>query len=150
MHLYHSGCGKTTQRNFPFPLIHHAEVEAVVPQVILDSLITSDRGSQASILVTQPRRLSAISVATRVSEERLNDGSVGYSIRGESKISRDTRLLFCTIGVVLRRLSTGDNLQDVSHIVVDEVSNQVEQIGLTYSSVRCTNGLWMAIFFCLS
>jgi len=92
-----------------------------VPQFILDSLILSGRGSKASIIVTQPRRISAISVAARVSEERLDDGSVGYTIRGESTRGKNTRLLFCTTGVVLRRLSTGDTLEDVSHIIIDEV-----------------------------
>ncbi|CAA7264809.1 unnamed protein product [Cyclocybe aegerita] len=100
-----TGCGKTTQ----------------LPQFILNSLILSNRGSKASIIVTQPRRLSAISVAARVSDERLDDGSVGYAIRGESKQGRNTRLLFCTTGVVLRRLSTGDALRDISHVIVDEV-----------------------------
>jgi ATP-dependent RNA helicase DHX57 len=92
-----------------------------VPQFILDSLILSGRGSEVSIIVTQPRRISAISVAARVSAERVDDGSVGYSIRGESKQGRRTKLLFCTTGVVLRRLGSGDKLQGVSHIVVDEV-----------------------------
>ena len=92
-----------------------------VPQFILDSLILSNRGSEAFIIVTQPRRISAISVAARVSTERVDDGSVGYAIRGESKQDRRTKLLFCTTGVVLRRLSSGDMLQGVSHIVVDEV-----------------------------
>ncbi|KAF5366936.1 hypothetical protein D9757_010848 [Collybiopsis confluens] len=100
-----TGCGKTTQ----------------LPQFILDSLIQSNQGSDASILVTQPRRLAAIGVATRVSAERLDDGSVGYAIRGESKRSEKTKLLFCTTGIVLRRLSLGDRLEDVTHIVVDEV-----------------------------
>ncbi|GLB35802.1 putative helicase associated domain (HA2) Add an annotation [Lyophyllum shimeji] len=100
-----TGCGKTTQ----------------LPQFILDSLIQADKGSKASILVTQPRRISAISVAARVSTERLDDGSVGYAIRGESRQSQKTKLLFCTTGVVLRRLGSGDKLEGVSHIVVDEV-----------------------------
>ena len=92
-----------------------------VPQFVLDSLILSGNGSSASILITQPRRLSAIGVAARVSAERLDDGSVGYSIRGESKQSSRTKLLFCTTGVVLRRLGGGDKLSDVTHVIVDEV-----------------------------
>jgi len=66
--------------------------------------------------------VSAIGVASRVSAERAEDGSVGYSIRGESKASPKTKLLFCTTGVVLRRLGGGDKLGNVSHIIVDEVS----------------------------
>ncbi|PBL00719.1 P-loop containing nucleoside triphosphate hydrolase protein [Armillaria gallica] len=100
-----TGCGKTTQ----------------LPQFILDSLIDSSRGKTASIVITQPRRISAIGVASRVSNERLDDGSVGYAIRGESTRKPETKLLFCTTGVVLRRLSSGDKLKDVSHIIVDEV-----------------------------
>ena len=93
----------------------------LVPQFILDSLILANKGSSASIIITQPRRLSAIGVAARVSAERLDDGSVGYSIRGESKQSSRTKLLFCTTGVVLRRLGGGDKLSDVTHVIVDEV-----------------------------
>ncbi|KAI0308348.1 P-loop containing nucleoside triphosphate hydrolase protein [Multifurca ochricompacta] len=79
------------------------------------------QGSSANILITQPRRISAISVAARVHTERLNDGSVGYVIRGESKQSEKTKLLFCTTGVLLRRLSNGDDFSSVTHVVVDEV-----------------------------
>ena len=92
----------------------------IVPQYILDSLILSGRGSEASIIVTQPRRLAAISVAKRVSSERLDDGSVGYAVRGETRLTGRTKLLFCTTGVTLRRM-TSDELQGISHIVVDEV-----------------------------
>lgn len=112
-----------------------------VPQFILDELIESGRGAETSIIVTQPRRLSAISIATRVSEERLNDGMVGYTIRGESKISRSTRLVFCTTGVVLRRLSSGDLLQGVSHVIVDEVSFHRTITPTINLLLRFTNGL---------
>jgi HrpA-like RNA helicase len=98
-------------------------IDQIVPQFILDSLIETNMGSSAAIIVTQPRRIAAISVAARVSAERGDDGSVGYAIRGESKRHRQTKLLFCTTGVVLRRMSSGDSLQDATHIVVDEVKS---------------------------
>lgn len=79
------------------------------------------QGSKASIIVTQPRRLSAIGVAARVSTERLDDGSVGYAIRGETKQDKRTKLLFCTTGVVLRRLASRDALKNITHVIVDEV-----------------------------
>jgi hypothetical protein len=44
----------------------------------------------------------------------------------------------------------GDNLQDVSHVVVDEVSCQNHFSDRLIFPVRCTNGLWTAIFYCLS
>ena len=81
--------------------------------------------------MTQPRRVSALGVAARVASERLEDvdkasGLVGYAIRGERRANRDTRLLFCTTGVLLRRLSAGGdgNLDGVSHVIVDEVSSR--------------------------
>lgn len=101
----------------------------------MDSLILSNRGSKASILVTQPRRISAISVAARVSAERIEDGSVGYAIRGESKQDKRTKLLFCTTGVILRRLGSGDILQGVSHVVVDEVSPLLLWYNLIFTNV---------------
>jgi ATP-dependent RNA helicase DHX57 len=67
-----------------------------------------------------------VSVAVRVHAERLNDGSVGYVIRGESKQTNKTKLLFCTTGVLLRRLSTGDDLSSLTHVIVDEVGERIE------------------------
>ena len=49
-----TGCGKTTQ----------------IPQFILESEIESSRGGMCSVICTQPRRISAISVSERVSAER--------------------------------------------------------------------------------
>jgi len=49
-----TGCGKTTQ----------------VPQLVLDDLITNNRGAECNIICTQPRRISAIGVAERIAQER--------------------------------------------------------------------------------
>ncbi|KAL8279337.1 hypothetical protein RQP46_008374 [Phenoliferia psychrophenolica] len=74
--------------------------------------------------------VSAIGVASRVGAERLEDINdpnsrflVGYAIRGERKAGRDCRMLFCTTGVILSRLSRGGDpdLDDISHIFIDEV-----------------------------
>lgn len=46
---------------------------------------------------------------------------VGYSIRGESVQSKDTRLLFCTIGVLLKMVQNDPLLANCSHVIVDEV-----------------------------
>ena len=49
-----TGCGKTTQ----------------LPQYILESEVEANRGAACSIICTQPRRISAMSVAERVAAER--------------------------------------------------------------------------------
>jgi len=80
---------------------------------------------------TQPRRISALGLADRVSEERCSPvgQEVGYIIRGESKSSPNTKITFVTTGVLLRRLQTSGgssedvvaSLADVSHVIIDEV-----------------------------
>mgnify|MGYP000879236651 CR=1 FL=1 len=57
-------------------------------------------------------------------------GEVGYQIRSESRRSRDTRLLYCTQGILLRQLVANPLLHGVSHVVLDEVSS-------SYQSAYC-------------
>ena len=47
-----SGCGKSTQ----------------IPQLVLDAAIDGGYGGYVNVLVTQPRRISAVSVAERMAE----------------------------------------------------------------------------------
>ncbi|XP_012278832.1 dosage compensation regulator isoform X2 [Orussus abietinus] len=101
-----TGCGKTTQ----------------VCQFILDDYISSGQGAYCSIAVTQPRRISAVSVSDRVASERCENlgQSVGYSVRFESCLPRPyCGIMFCTVGVLLRKLEGG--LRGVSHVIVDEI-----------------------------
>ncbi len=96
-------------------------------QFILDHMVDTMHGSTANIVCTQPRRISALGLADRVSDERccpVGD-EVGYVIRGDSNVGSNTRITFMTTGVLLRRMqSSADLLQsvgDLSHIFVDEV-----------------------------
>lgn len=94
-----------------------------VPQYILEQEIDCGQGGAANIICTQPRRLPAIALANRVSDEMLQrvGSTVGYSIRLEKKMSQETHLLFCTTGILLRRLTSDRDLADVTHVIVDEV-----------------------------
>lgn len=114
-----TGCGKTTQ----------------VPQYILDHMWS--KGEACKIVCTQPRRISATSVAERISSERgENIGEcVGYKIRLESKGGRHSSIVFCTNGVLLRVLIAKgsdrsgkvssrrekDDISNITHIIVDEI-----------------------------
>ncbi|EEU44294.1 uncharacterized protein NECHADRAFT_49386 [Fusarium vanettenii 77-13-4] len=100
-------------------------------QFVLDDLYANGLGGCANMIVTQPRRISALGLADRVAEERCSrvGDEIGYAIRGESRRSKDTRITFVTTGVLLRRLQTSGgrvedvaaSLADVSHVVIDEV-----------------------------
>lgn len=108
-----TGSGKTTQ----------------IPQFLLDDC--TKRGEPCRIFCTQPRRLAAIAVAERVAAERGESvgQTVGYHIRLESRVCPKTLLTFCTSGVFLRTLMSGDaSLSTVTHVIVDEVH---ERDGLT-------------------
>jgi ATP-dependent RNA helicase DHX57 len=61
---------------------------------------------------------------------------VGYSVRLDSKTSQRTRLLFCTTGVLLRRLLSEPDLGSVSHIVIDEVHERSVDIDLLLLLLR--------------
>ena len=71
---------------------------------------------------TQPRRVAAMSVAKRVSEEmgvRLG-GLVGYAIRFEDCTSKETAIKYMTDGVLLRESLESNDLFRYSCIIMDE------------------------------
>lgn len=89
-----------------------------VPQFLLDANPT------CSIVVTQPRRISAISIAERVVDEQCQGsagGLIGYQVRLESAVTADTQLVFMTPGVLLRKMQSSPQFSEYTHIIVDEI-----------------------------
>ncbi|XP_050977642.1 ATP-dependent RNA helicase DHX29 [Labeo rohita] len=114
-----TGSGKSTQ----------------IPQFILEELLANGEAAQpCNVVVTQPRRISAMSLASRVSQELGSEdgpGSksslCGYQIRMENRSGESTRLLYCTTGVLLRKLQQDRLLSSLTHIIVDEVHERSVQ-----------------------
>lgn len=95
------GAGKTTR----------------VPLAILDAKITNQR-----IIMLEPRRLAARTAAQRMAqtlEENIGE-TVGYRIRGESKISAQTRIEVVTEGILTRMIQSDPDLADIGCIIFDE------------------------------
>jgi ATP-dependent RNA helicase DHX8/PRP22 len=74
------------------------------------------------IACTQPRRVAAMSVAKRVSEEvgcRLGE-DVGYSIRFDDCTSPQTVIKYMTDGMLLRECLLDEDLPQYSVVILDE------------------------------
>ena len=97
-----TGSGKTTQ----------------VPQMLLDAGLAGDK----RIVVLQPRRVAARTVAARVAWERnvKLGAAVGYQIRFDDLTSLGTRICFITEGILLRWLQDDRTLREVGAVLFDE------------------------------
>jgi pre-mRNA-splicing factor ATP-dependent RNA helicase DHX38/PRP16 len=71
---------------------------------------------------TQPRRVAAMSVAKRVSEEMECElgGTVGYSIRFEDCTTDKTKIKYMTDGILLRESLNEADLDRYSVVILDE------------------------------
>jgi ATP-dependent RNA helicase DHX29 len=96
-----------------------------VPAFILEDQLS--RGKSCKIYCAEPRRISAISLAHRVSQELGEPPGavgtlaslVGYSVRLESHTSRNTRLAYITYGIAIRMLEgDGENGTGFDEITV--------------------------------
>ncbi|PIG86343.1 pre-mRNA-splicing factor ATP-dependent RNA helicase-like protein cdc28 [Aspergillus arachidicola] len=98
-----TGSGKTTQ----------------IPQYLHEAGFTKNG---MKVGCTQPRRVAAMSVASRVAEEmgvKLGN-EVGYAIRFEDNTSDKTVLKYMTDGMLLRELLTEPDLGQYSALMIDE------------------------------
>ncbi|KII62915.1 putative ATP-dependent RNA helicase spindle-E [Thelohanellus kitauei] len=109
----------------------------VIPQFIIDSHALNR--TYCNILITQPRRVAAISTATRVSMERgwPLGTVVGYSVSLNRSVSDDTRLFYVTTGVLLQSLVSNPYFfHSFSHIIIDEVHERTEEIDLCLMVIK--------------
>ncbi len=74
------------------------------------------------VLVAEPRRLAARAAAARMAAllgEQVGE-TVGYSIRGERRVGRETRIEVVTSGLLVRRLQDDPELAGVDIVLLDE------------------------------
>lgn len=74
------------------------------------------------VVCTQPRRVAAIAIATRVAEEMgvVLGREVGYAMRFDCKVSSDTVIKYITDGTLLRETMSDPLLTAYSVVIVDE------------------------------
>jgi ATP-dependent helicase HrpB len=89
----------------------------VVPLEILRADLVPGR-----IVMLEPRRLAARAAAERMAEtlgERVGD-TVGYRIRGEAKVSKQSRIEVVTEGILTRMIQSAPDLPGVGAVIFDE------------------------------
>jgi ATP-dependent helicase HrpB len=85
-------------------------------------LLDAGLAGEKKIMVLQPRRVAARTVAARVAWERRVPlgGEVGYQVRFDDQTSLGTRISFVTEGILLRRLQDDPTLSDTGVVIFDE------------------------------
>ncbi|TFK39056.1 P-loop containing nucleoside triphosphate hydrolase protein [Crucibulum laeve] len=116
--LGETGSGKTTQ----------------VPQYILESGLAEN----GQIAVTQPRKVAATSLATRVSTEQQTPlgSTVGYSVRFDERSSSSTRIKYMTDGMIVRELLSDPLLNKYSVVIVDEAHERTLRTDLLIANLK--------------
>lgn len=114
-----TGSGKTTQ----------------IPQYLIEDGYTA---GGKKIGCTQPRRVAAMSVASRVAEEmRVRLGyEVGYSIRFEDCTSEKTVLKYMTDGMLLREFLNEPDLGSYSILIIDEAHERTLHTDILFGLVK--------------
>ncbi|XP_076172794.1 ATP-dependent RNA helicase DHX30 [Ptiloglossa arizonensis] len=118
-----TGCGKSTQ----------------VPQYIFDAFTENNNACNCNILVSEPRQVSATSLAVRVADERNEKVGkvVGYHVRLKHCIPRMSgSILYCTTGILLQKIRINPTLLDVSHVILDEAHERSLQIDILLNLLK--------------
>lgn len=119
-----TGSGKTTQ----------------IPQYLYESGYTAGNESNNRMIIgcTQPRRVAAMSVASRVSQEMNTKlgNEVGYAIRFEDCTSDKTIIKYMTDGMLLREFLLEPDLGRYSVIILDEAHERTLHTEILFGLVK--------------
>ncbi|KAG1772266.1 P-loop containing nucleoside triphosphate hydrolase protein [Suillus occidentalis] len=127
-----TGSGKTTQ----------------IPQFLYEAGFGDPTGENPGMIgVTQPRRVAAMSMASRVARElSLTSSRVSYQIRYDATVSPSTTIKFMTDGVLLRELATDFLLSKYSVIIIDEAHERSMNtdilIGVLSRVIKLREQMW--------
>lgn len=139
-----TGSGKSTQ--VPQMLVGESWCRAQSVRVKTDSDQIQTVKTGGCIAITEPRRVAAISLARRVSEEMgtpLGSSSpaskVGYSVRFDNSTSPCTQIKFLTEGMLLQEMLRDPWLRQYSAVVVDEVHERGVNVDLVMGFLRNMN-----------
>lgn len=100
----------------------------LVPLALLDEPWMAGK----RLLLLEPRRVAARAVAARMAELRGEavGGTVGYRMRMDTRVSRDTRIEVITEGVLTRMLQSDPALEGVGAVLFDEFHERSLQADL--------------------
>lgn len=97
--------------------------------------------------ITQPRRVAAMAMASRVGHElSLTSSKVSYQIRYDATVSPSTSIKFMTDGVLLRELASDLLLTKYSVIIIDEAHERSMNtdilIGVLSRVIKLREDMW--------
>ena len=97
--------------------------------------------------ITQPRRVAAMSMASRAAHElSLSSSCVSYQIRYDATVSSSTSIKFMTDGVLLRELASDFLLSKYSVLIIDEAHERSMNtdilIGVVSRVVKLRESMW--------
>jgi ATP-dependent RNA helicase DHX33 len=133
--LGETGSGKTTRMSQrPLPLWQSLMALLIeLPQYLLESGLY-----HGLIAVTQPRRVAATSLATRVSAEQGQAlGTViGYSVRFDERVGPSTRIKYLTDGMLVREMMSDPLLTYYDVVIVDEAHERTLRTDILLASLQ--------------
>lgn len=105
---------------------------------VLPLEILKRNSDSQKIVMLEPRRLAAKAIAFRMADlmGQKPGKTIGYTIRFENCVSKDTRLEVVTEGVLTRRILSDNELKGVSTVIFDEFHERNLNTDLTLALVR--------------